>query len=39
MDEATPYELDGGARKKAKRLKIRVEPAAITVCVPEDGDE
>ncbi len=29
------YELDGGDRKAAKRLKIEVEPAAITVCVPQ----
>jgi diacylglycerol kinase (ATP) len=31
---ALPYELDGGAREKAKRLKARAVPAAITVCVP-----
>jgi len=30
-----PYELDGGDRKPTKRLKIRVQPAAVTVCVPE----
>jgi diacylglycerol kinase (ATP) len=29
------YELDGGARTKAKRFKVRVEPGAITVCVPK----
>lgn len=29
------YELDGGARKEVSRLKARVVPAAITVCVPE----
>jgi YegS/Rv2252/BmrU family lipid kinase len=29
-----PYELDGGARKAAKRLRVHVEPLAITVCVP-----
>jgi diacylglycerol kinase (ATP) len=28
------YELDGGVRKKTKRLRLAVEPAAITVCVP-----
>jgi len=28
------YELDGGARPKVKRIKARVVPAAITVCVP-----
>jgi diacylglycerol kinase (ATP) len=34
---ATPvvYELDGGARKAVTRLKARVVPAAVTVCVPE----
>jgi diacylglycerol kinase (ATP) len=32
--KAIPYELDGGDRKATKRLKIRIQPAAITVCVP-----
>jgi diacylglycerol kinase (ATP) len=36
---ATPYELDGGDRKKTKHLKVKVEPATITVCVPERKDE
>jgi diacylglycerol kinase (ATP) len=39
LDSKAPYELDGGDRPKAKRLKIRVRPAAITVCVPERKDE
>ena len=30
-----PYELDGGSRKKARRLRVAVRPAAVTVCVPE----
>jgi diacylglycerol kinase (ATP) len=30
------YELDGGARPRAKRIKAHVVPAAITVCVPAD---
>jgi YegS/Rv2252/BmrU family lipid kinase len=30
----TPYELDGGDRPPASRLKIRVEPRAISVRVP-----
>ena len=34
LDRALPYELDGGDRKPVKRLKVRVEPAALTVCVP-----
>jgi diacylglycerol kinase (ATP) len=34
--KAIPYELDGGDRKKTKRLRIKIRPAAITVCVPVD---
>jgi YegS/Rv2252/BmrU family lipid kinase len=29
-----PYELDGGARPKARKLRIEVSPGSITVCVP-----
>jgi diacylglycerol kinase (ATP) len=29
-----PYELDGGARRKSKRLNVRVKKRAITLCVP-----
>ncbi|RZU76253.1 YegS/Rv2252/BmrU family lipid kinase [Micromonospora kangleipakensis] len=34
---ATPktYELDGGARTTAKRLKVKVVPGALTVCCPD----
>jgi diacylglycerol kinase family enzyme len=28
------YELDGGARKAAKRLTVKVAPGAVTICVP-----
>lgn len=28
------FELDGGARRRTKRLKISVQPKAIIVCVP-----
>jgi hypothetical protein len=28
------YELDGGARTKVRRLKIRLRPAAVTIAVP-----
>jgi diacylglycerol kinase (ATP) len=35
LDRKMPYELDGGDRNPTKKLKVRVEPAAITVCVPE----
>jgi len=30
-----PYEIDGGVRPAAKRLKVRVKPGAITVRVPQ----
>jgi len=33
-----PYELDGGARKPTKRIRVSIEPRAISVCVPDpDG--
>ena len=35
LDRKVPYELDGGDRKKVKKLKARVEPRAIAVAVPE----
>ncbi len=35
FSKATPYELDGGDRKKTKRLRIAACPEAITICVPE----
>ncbi len=35
LDRATRYELDGGARPAKRRLKAKVEPGAILVCVPE----
>jgi diacylglycerol kinase (ATP) len=31
----TPYELDGGDRPSTSRLKVRIEPGAISVRVPE----
>jgi diacylglycerol kinase (ATP) len=34
FSKKTVYELDGGDRKPAARLKIKIEPAAVTVCVP-----
>ena len=36
LSKAVPYEIDGGVRKKTKRLKVKVEPGAITVCVPRE---
>jgi diacylglycerol kinase (ATP) len=29
------YELDGGDRAKVKKFKVKVEPGAVTVCVPQ----
>jgi len=29
-----PYELDGGARPPARKLRIKVHPSSIKVCVP-----
>ena len=36
LDKARPYEIDGGVRKKTKRMKCKVVPGAITVCVPQE---
>lgn len=39
VDLATPmrYELDGGARERVSRLKVRIAPGALTVCLPDDA--
>ena len=34
LDRKVLYELDGGDRPKTKSFKVKVEPAAITICVP-----
>jgi len=34
LDREVAYELDGGDREPAKTLKIKVEPGAITVRIP-----
>jgi len=34
LDRKSPYELDGGARPRTKRIKVRVEPGALRVCAP-----
>jgi diacylglycerol kinase (ATP) len=34
FDRALPYELDGGDRPAAAKLRIRVHPGSIQVCVP-----
>ena len=30
LDQKVPYELDGGDRPPAKRLKILIDPASVT---------
>ena len=30
------YEMDGGDREKVKSFTVKVQPAAITICVPND---
>jgi diacylglycerol kinase family enzyme len=37
LDRKVRYELDGGDRKKVRSFKVKVEPEAITVCVPAAG--
>ncbi len=34
FDRRYPYELDGGARPAVKKVRIKVHPASITICVP-----
>jgi diacylglycerol kinase (ATP) len=34
FDQKVRYELDGGARKASKKLRIKVHPGSVTVCVP-----
>jgi len=34
FEKRVPYEVDGGDRKPARTLKVKVRPRSITVCVP-----
>ena len=36
LDRKVLYEVDGGDRVEVKAFKIRVQPAAITICRPTD---
>jgi YegS/Rv2252/BmrU family lipid kinase len=36
LDRKVPYELDGGDRPPTERLRVSVEPASISICVPEE---
>ncbi len=35
FDRKVPYEIDGGERGKTDRLKVRVRPHAVMICVPD----
>jgi diacylglycerol kinase family enzyme len=32
------YELDGGARKEVKKLRIKVHPGSVRICVPPGSE-
>jgi diacylglycerol kinase (ATP) len=36
FDHPFAYELDGGARPAVKKLRIKVHPSSIRICVPEN---
>ena len=40
FDEPLRFELDGGARPASRKLRIKVRPSSVTICVPpgRDGD-
>jgi diacylglycerol kinase family enzyme len=37
FDKPTDYELDGGARGRTRKLKVKVRPASVTICVPSES--
>jgi hypothetical protein len=38
LDRKVLYELDGGDRTKVRSFKVKVEPGAIKVCVPQTAE-
>ena len=38
LDRPVRYELDGGERDTVRRIRVDVEPSAVTVCVPDDSE-
>jgi diacylglycerol kinase (ATP) len=36
FDRRFPYELDGGARPAARKLRIKVHPSSVSICVSPD---
>lgn len=39
FDRRFPVELDGGSRPASKKLKIKVHPSSIKICVPAEAAE
>jgi YegS/Rv2252/BmrU family lipid kinase len=37
LDRKVLYEIDGGDRKKVRKLRIEVEPDAVQICVPAEA--
>jgi diacylglycerol kinase (ATP) len=37
FDRQFPYELDGGARPAARKLRIKIHPSSVKICVPADA--
>jgi diacylglycerol kinase family enzyme len=38
LDRKVPYEVDGGDRPPTKRLRISIDPASVSICVPEEEE-
>jgi YegS/Rv2252/BmrU family lipid kinase len=38
LDVPTMYELDGGSREQVRKVKAKIVPGALTVCVPRDRE-
>ena len=36
LDRKVLYEVDGGGREKVKAFTVKVQPAAITICLPKE---
>ena len=34
FDRKTPYQLDGGARPAVRKMRIKVHPGSVRICVP-----
>jgi diacylglycerol kinase (ATP) len=39
FDQKTRFELDGGARPARRKLRIKVHPGSVTICVPREGTQ